>query len=173
MMGSFGFIREKLEIKILILYILRRLPRPIDFETLAELTMCDDGISYFDFTDCVADLIRTEHISVANDLYTITQKGLRNGEVTENSLPYTVRLNAKDSTSLIRAAQMREALIKTDHKVKHDGSCTVRLSMSDGIGDIIKIELFASNEKHAAALEKGFREKAETVYNTIIKAILE
>ena len=35
-MGRLGFIHEKLDIKILILYILRRLPGTVDPETLAD-----------------------------------------------------------------------------------------------------------------------------------------
>ena len=47
-MGRLGFIHEKLDIKILILYILRRLPGTVDPETLAELCQCDSGVGYFD-----------------------------------------------------------------------------------------------------------------------------
>ena len=47
----FGFIHDKLDIKILILFILQRLYAPISMDTLAELTLCDDGISYFDEKD--------------------------------------------------------------------------------------------------------------------------
>ena len=39
-----GFIHEKLEIKLLILFILRRLPAEIDGERLAELVLIDGGV---------------------------------------------------------------------------------------------------------------------------------
>ena len=44
-MDRFGFIHEKLDIKILILFILRRLPGVVDRETLGELCQCDNGIA--------------------------------------------------------------------------------------------------------------------------------
>ena len=53
MRRRFGFIHEEFEIKILILFILRRLSAPIPIDTLAELVICDDGISYFEFSECV------------------------------------------------------------------------------------------------------------------------
>ena len=56
MKRQFGFIHEKLEIKILILFILRHMSEPISFDVLTELTMCDDGIGYFDYMECVAEL---------------------------------------------------------------------------------------------------------------------
>ena len=44
----FGFIHEKLDIKLLILFVLRRLPAPIDAESLSDLVLIDGGIGYFD-----------------------------------------------------------------------------------------------------------------------------
>ena len=61
-MPRFGFIHEKLDIKILILFILRRLPGVVEPETLLELCQCDDGVGYFDYTDCLNELIDTKHI---------------------------------------------------------------------------------------------------------------
>ena len=37
-------VQEKLDIKILILFILRRLPETVDSETLAELALSDGGV---------------------------------------------------------------------------------------------------------------------------------
>ena len=172
MSGNFGFIHEKLDIKILILFVLRRMPEPITLQDMAELVMCDKGVSYFDFSECVAELVKSQHITQTNDMYEITQKGVRNGELVENSLPYSVRVKVENSTSRRRAAMMRDTMIETKHIKNPDGDCIVTLSMSDGIGDIIKIELLATDEKQAMALENGFRKKAETVYNELIKKIL-
>ena len=52
-----GFIHDKLEIKFLILYIAARLIEPVPFDTLLDLTLCDDAIDYFDFSECLADLV--------------------------------------------------------------------------------------------------------------------
>ena len=54
-----GFIRDKLEIKFLILYIAARVSEPLPLEGMQELTMCDDGIDYFAFSECLADLVKT------------------------------------------------------------------------------------------------------------------
>ena len=168
-----GSIREKLEIKILILFILRRLPEPVSFEALTGLIMCDDGISYFDFCECVAELIKTGHILYQYDKYSITEKGVRNGRITEDSLPYAVREHAENVTFTYRSTQARNAMIKTSHAVNSDGSFRVVSSLSDGIGEILLLELLAANEQQARALENGFRKNAEGVYNALIGMILE
>ena len=173
MQANFGFIHEKLEIKILILFVLRRLPEPVPIEVLTELVMCDDGISYFDFTQCVAELIETEHLYFKDDKYSLTFKGKHNGEVTENSLPYSVRLKAENSAAAMRLVLSRDAMIKTLSTANPDGGFTVSLSLSDGIGSIVEMEIFSGDEQQAAALEKGFRRKAERVYNALIEMLLE
>ena len=75
-MAGHGFIQNKLEIKFLILYITTRVIQPIPFDTVLDLTMCDDGIGYFDFSECLNDLVKTGHLTLSEDgLYSITDKG--------------------------------------------------------------------------------------------------
>jgi len=172
MVRNFGFIHEKIEIKILILYILRRLPSPVAFEVLAELALCDDGVCYFDFADCIAELTKTGHVRSKDGKYSITAKGARNGEITENSLPFSVRRDVENKTSVIRSGLCRDDMIKTVFTAESDGSYTVNLSLSDGLGDIVSMALYAANEKQALAMERGFRKKAESIYNALIELIL-
>ena len=39
-----GFIHDKLDIKLLVLYIMDRAAAPIDFATLTDLSLCDSGV---------------------------------------------------------------------------------------------------------------------------------
>ena len=66
-MDHFGFIHEKMDIKILILYVLAQLPAPVDSLTLSDLVFCDDGIGYFDYSDCLAELAETGQITEENN----------------------------------------------------------------------------------------------------------
>ena len=72
-MERLGFIHEKLDIKILILFILRRLPGAVEPSTLVDLCVqCDDGIGYFDYSDCLVELVETGHIDEGEEGYEIT-----------------------------------------------------------------------------------------------------
>jgi len=173
MKRAHGFIQDRLEIKILILFVLRRLQEPVCLDVLTELSLCDDAISYFDYIDCVSELIRTEHIQVKDKKYSITDKGIRNGEITENSLPFTVRMHIEKAAFAYRSKQDRNSMIQTAHTPTDDGNCTVTLSLSDGIGEIASLNLMAVNEHQALALESGFRKNAESIYNSLIGMILK
>jgi len=172
MAGNYGFIHEKIDIKVLILFIMRRLYEPVTFDVLAELTLCDDGIGYFDYADCVAELVKTGHIKCEGNEYSITGKGIYNGGITENNLPFTVRMKAEKGALKLRASLSRDAMIKTSSSNNPQGGVNVNLSLSDGIGEIVKMELFAANADQARALEKGFRMNAESIYHAIIEMIL-
>lgn len=167
-----GFIHEKLDIKILILFILRRLPEPVTLDTLGGLTLCDEGISYFDFTECVSELVQSGHISTDGHTYALTDKGVRNGEITEDGLPYSVRVNAEKSTAELRLQMSRKSMITVSRSIRRKGGYTVELGLSDGVSDIVSMKLFAASENQARALEDGFSANAETIYNKVINLIL-
>ena len=172
MIRGYGFLLGKLEIKVLILYIMHRLYKPITLEDLLELTLCEDGISYFDVMESIIDLVKTEHLCLEEDVYTITDKGIRNGKTTENSLPISLRANAENAALKFRRGIDRNTMIKTLQNVKEDGSRTVTLSLSDGISEVISLEIMALSERQALELEDGFRKNAENVFNTVIETIL-
>ena len=173
MESSFGFIHDKLDIKILILFILRRISEPVTLDKLAELTLCDGGINYFDFAECVDELISTGHVKADGDSYTITEKGIRHGTITENGLPYSVRVKAEKSAVAANAQLRRQSMITTSRTIRRGGGYSVDLSLSDGMGEILSLELFAANEAQAIDLENGFRERAESVFNVIIEELMK
>jgi len=170
MVDKHGFIHEPLEIKLLILFVMQRLSEPVTMNELAELTMCDDAISYFDVTDCIDKLTKTKHLLLSEDKkYSLSAKGLHNGEILEKELPYSVKLKAESATKLVRSAQERNALIRTDCNKRDDGNLNVTLSLSDGYEEIVSINLFATDENQADTMMNGFRENAEDIYKAIIE----
>ena len=64
---EYGFIREKLDIKLLILYILRRLSGGVDISTIFEICRVDGGVGYFDYSDCLSELTETGLIAYDED----------------------------------------------------------------------------------------------------------
>ena len=152
-MPRYGFIREKLDIKILILFILRRLPAPVDAATLCDLVNCDDGIDYFDYTECLEDLVRTGHVSESDESYVITDKGRKNGEYVESSLPYSVRIKAEKSAVPVAERLSRMAMITARHENTESG-CMLVVGMSDGKGEIFSSRLLVPDEEQAKKMEK-------------------
>lgn len=167
-MERHGFIHEKLDIKIFILFILRHLPDYISFEKLSDYVLVDDGFDYFEYTQCLAELVDTGLIIQKDNGYKATRKGARHAQTVESSLPYTVRTKAEKALAPLVEKMKRDALIGTSHKPLPKGGCKVELSLSDGIGEIISLSILTADEAQAIGMEKNFRENAETLYHSMI-----
>ena len=170
--NTYGFIHDKLKIKLLILYVLRRLPAPIDGEALGELVLIDGGINYFDYKDCLAELVQSAQVEEVPEGYRVTAKGARNGEALESSLPFTVRSKASRLLSATAEEMRRNAMILANHERGKNG-VTIYLAMNDGIGNIFDLKILAADEGQAKKIEKNFRRDAETYYQRFMEALSE
>ncbi len=171
-MDSYGFIHEKLDIKILILFVLHHLPGEVDPETLLELCQCDGGVGYFDYSDCLNEVVETGHIKKTEEGFEITEKGKNNAEAVENSLPYSVRSKALRLLAPVEERLRRMAMITARHR-RDDSGCTVELAMEDGKGELIHLSLLCADEEQAIGMEKRFRRNAESYYQRIIELLTE
>ena len=111
--------------------------------------------------------METEHIAESEEGFSITEKGSRNADAVETSLPYSVRSKALKLLEPIAEAMRRAAMITARHEVREDG-CFVHLAMSDGAGEIINLTLLCADEDQARRMEKNFRKKAESYYHQVV-----
>ncbi len=168
-----GFIHDKLDIKFLILYLMARVAAPVDFVTLTDLTMCDEGVDYFQFAESVAELLETEHLSTPEDeMYVITEKGRKNGAVCESSLPYSVRLKCDRNLARLNAALRRNAQVGTEILPRTDGGFTLRLTLDDETGNLMTLEVLTASETQAGHLAERFRAHPESVYKGVLEVLL-
>ena len=167
--NHFGFIRDKLDIKILLLYILEKLPGPVEPTLLSELALFDGGFSWFDYTDCLAELAESGHVTETDGRYEITDKGRENVSYIGTSIPYSVRAKADRLTAPVVSRMRRERQIETAAEPQKDGSVSVSLRLSDGVGEVIAMRLAVPDEATASAVEQRFRRDAEKLYNRIIE----
>ena len=167
-----GFIRDNLEIKFLILYIAARVAQPLDMAGLQELTMCDDGIDYFAFSECLNDLVRTEHLRLTSEeQYAITAKGLRNSSICETSLPYSVRMRADKQIARCNKELLRQAQVRAKVTQRENGTYTVELSLSDDVDNLMHFELMVATEAMANDLASRFRRNPEQIYTDLLSAL--
>lgn len=172
-MDNFGFIHDKLDIKILILYILEKLPGAVEPTMLSDLALFDGGFTWFDYTDCLAELVQSEQIQEEDGKYIITDKGRRNIGYVGTSLPYSVRAKADRLTAPVVLAMQRARQIETVTEVQADGGAAVSLRLSDGVGELISLRLAVPDEESGRQMETVFRKNAEKVYDRIVRILTE
>ncbi len=169
-----GFIQDKLEIKFLILYIAARVIEPVPFDTMLDLTLCDDAVDYFDFSECLADLVKTGHLTLdqGTGFYAITEKGRRNSEICETSLPYSVRLRCDKNLTACNRALRRKNQVKSAVEPRSNGTYTVSLSLDDDMGSVMDLKLMVPREDMGKVLSERFRRSPEKLYSQIIALLL-
>ncbi len=167
-----GFIHDKLEIKFLILYIAARVSEPLPPEGMQELTMCDDGIDYFAYAECLNDLVQTEHLRLTEEgCYAITPKGLKNSEICESSLPYSVRLRTDKNVAEYNRRLLRRNQVQSQVTARENGSYVVELRLRDDVDSLMTLDLMVADKADAEALAERFRREPEKVYTQIVAAL--
>ena len=171
---SLGFIRESLELKCLILYVAARVSEPLTLTELQGLTMIDDGVDYFSFTQCLNELVQTEHLTVdADERYLITAKGVKNSLITADSLPQSVRNKARIVVEDFNRELLRKAQVAARVERRDNDTFTVVLHLSDDVDDLMDLRLLAASEEQAKALAERFRENPEEIYSKLMTALFE
>ena len=172
-MAGRGFIQDKLEIKFLILYLAARVIEPVPFDTMLDLAMCDDGVDYFDFSECLRDLVSSEHLTLSEDgLYSITEKGQRNSEICESSLAYSVRLRCDKNLEVCNRKLRRKSQVRATTEKRLNGTYTVHMRLDDDMGSMIDLQVMAVHEEMAKMSAEHFRKSPERIYSKFMEVLL-
>lgn len=171
-MSRTGFIQNEMDLKLLVLYIMDRAVAPITFLQLLDLALCDAGVDYFSLTEAVNHLTETEHLSLNGELYSITEKGRRNIEICQSSLPYSVRLRCDENLVKLNDALMRQAQVQTGLQPNEDGTCTVRLYLADDAGPLMELKLISPSLTQGQTLTSKFQQAPEAIYHEIMALLI-
>ena len=172
-MARYGFIHDKLDIKFLILYLMARVAAPVDFSTLTDLSLCDEGVDYFQFAEAVGELVETGHLSLDNGLYAITEKGRQNGAVCESSLPFSVKRRCTDGLARVNSALRRSAQVRCDLQEGPGEGFTVTMALDDEGGNLLTLSLYSPTREQAKRLADSFQARPEKIYKQVLAALLE
>ena len=113
-----------------------------------------------------------EHNGRLRKYYRITEKGARNADAVESSLPFSVRRKAMNLIEPVEERLRRAAMIVARHENGENG-CVAELSVGDGMGELISMRLLCADEEQAKQIEKNFRRDAEGYYQKILELLSE
>ena len=171
-MSRYGYIRDKLDVKVLVLYLTSRTAAPIDFPALTDLSMCDEGVDYFMFSEAVSDLVESGHLLSQDDRYSITEKGRKICSICEEDLPLSVRQKCDRNLAVLNMRLRQEAQIRTEIVPRAEsGGFTVRLILDDNDGNLMTTELYSPTEEQANKLADAFRKCPERIYRSLFSAL--
>ena len=112
---EYGFIRDMMDVKVLILYVAARCEYPLDQEQMYALCFQDDCVSYFDICTAIVQLQKSGHLTeVEKGKYVITEKGRQDGEITADSIAAVVRKKAAQAVEKYNKDTSRSSFRSTE-----------------------------------------------------------
>lgn len=173
-MERHGFIHGMMDVKILVLYVAARAEYPLTMQEIYELSYQDDCVSYFDVCTAIDEMTKSGHLACEDGkTYEITEKGRRDGAVTEDSIAYTVKAKAEAAVVRYNRERHRGKFVQTGLEEKDNGECVVTMSLNDERGNLMTLQLAAPNAHQGRQLSRAFQKKAELFYNLIMTDLLE
>jgi len=173
-MQRLGFIHDMMDVKVLVLYVAARSNYPMTMQEIYELCYQDDCLSYFDVCTAVPELVKSRHLQeVGEEKYEITEKGRQDGELTADSIAFTVKQRAENAVARFNRQIRRSSFVKTQVIPRDNGDFSVIMALDDEMGNLMTLELVAPDQRQAVRLSKLFEKKAEEVYNLTMAELLE
>ena len=173
-MEQHGFIQDMLDVKVLILFVAARANYPMTMQEIYELCYQDECLSYFDVCTAIPEMVKSGHLKQLEDeRYEITDKGREAGELTADSIAFTVRQRAENADSRFNRQLRRSQYVKTRVVPRSRGDYTVIMSLDDEMGNLMTLELMAPDQRQAVRLGRLFEKKAEEVYNLTMTELLD
>lgn len=173
-MQRLGFIHDMMDVKVLILYATARSNYPMTSQDIYEVCYQDDCLSYFDVCTAIPEMIKSGHLrQVEDEKYEITEKGRQDGELTADSIAFTVKQRTENAVARYNRQIRRSSFVKTQVVPRPNDEYSVIMSLDDEVGNLMTMELVAPDQRQAVRLSQLMEKKAELLYNLTMTALLD
>ncbi|MBQ9762236.1 MAG: DUF4364 family protein [Oscillospiraceae bacterium] len=173
-MQRLGFIHDMMDVKVLILYVTARSQFPMTIQQIYEVSFQDDCLSYFDVCTAIPEMVKSGHLQeVEGEKYVITEKGRHDGDLTAESIAYSVKQRAENAVAQFNRQIRRSSIVDVAVTPRDSGDYSVTLVLKDGLGELMKLELMAPDQRQANRLSQLMEKKAEEVYDLVMADLLD
>lgn len=184
-------LKEKNDIKIFILYLLKNLNYPLDFNTISDIVVQDEFVSYFDFAECFAELLDTETIEMLrisdgivepgigengrpenkSEYFKITEKGIVVVEQLQSNLLGIIKEKSLKSAMRLLSFKQRGADLKCTHTLREDGKYDLHCEVIENFEPVLQINLVVENEDLLHKMVENFNEHPEVAYRGVLAVL--
>jgi len=169
-----GFIHDKLDIKLLILYLASRLSGPVAFDTFADLALCDEGVNYFQLAEAASELMHTGHLTETDSgMISITAKGRQDIAEGADSLSRVIRRRCETRAAPVNEALLRAKQARASVEPAPDGAHRLHLRFSEGDEELMSLSLWTPDETFARRAAQRFQDDPARVYNGVLRILMD
>ena len=166
-MEPLGYLHDKMDVKVLVLFILSRIDSPLRLEDLYEVAYQDDSLNYFTLVESLGELQESGHITAdAEGRYYITEKGRTQGSYVEDSLavPVVQKVSAAIADKINQLH--RESMLSTQTMQDENGRWITSVHYQDGDMPMMSISLMAPSESIGKAMAENMKRDIGILYKT-------
>ena len=165
-------LRKKTEIKIYILYVMKNIGYPIEFDKLNDTITSDGPVNYFGFAECFSELMDTGNIAPVDlggkDGFIITEQGINVVDnLLDTLLPSTQRTALAAATRLT-SFEKRGAAISYGTKPLANGRYQFNFRVSEYDTDIYTLSIVLENKEQVARIEYNLKKNPDGIYKSMM-----
>ena len=165
------------ENKILILYLLSIIKRPVSNDELYRHVLSIQDMNYFYFQQFLLDLENNEYIinyQKENDiLYEITEKGKSTLELTIDVLPGIIKLKVDENIKGELQEIKNESAVRAEFIPLSEKEFIVKCKIIENSITIFEIQAFANSRDQAIKIVQNWEANAGTIYPKVLQMLNE
>lgn len=163
--------------KLLILYILNKVNKPLNSDELLKLVLSITDMNYFYFQQFLLDLLENKYIanysSDNSTIYIITTEGKQALELTENMIPGILKLKV-DSTFKDNLSDIQDEFsVIAEFVPESENEYFVKCKLVENSKPLLDITLFAGSRMQANNIVDNWKQNADKIYPEIFKLLVE
>lgn len=166
-MEPLGYLHNKMDVKVLVLFILSRIDSPLRLEDLYEVAYQDDSLNYFTLVESLNELQSSGHISADTEgRYYITDKGRTQGSYVEDSLavPVVQKVSAAIAGKINQLH--RESMLTAEIRQDEKGHWITAVHYRDGDMPMMSVSLMAPSQEIGRVMAENMKRGIGTIYKT-------
>ncbi len=165
------------ENKVLLLYIINKVGKPISSDSLLNLVLAVTDMNYFYFQQFLADLLENGYIisyyKNEHNFYDMTDFGRETLELTLDILPGIVKLRVDSNFKNELENFENEQSIITEYTPKSENNFIVSCKIVENNDTIFEIKTFAGSRNQAQEISDNWKNNANTIYPKILELLTE
>ncbi len=174
-------LKDKNDIKIFILYLLKNLNYPLDFNTISDIVVQDEFVNYFDFAECFAELLDIGNIEQlpakddttknSPDLYRITANGIEVVEQLQSNLLNMIKEKSLKSAMRLLSFKSRGSEVRCSGSKRDDGRYDLVCEVIEKGATLLRLGVIIDSKYQLDKMMYNFNERPEVVYRGIISLL--
>ena len=165
------------ESKVLILYILSNIKRPISNNALYKIILSVFDMNYFYFQQFLLDLINSDFVLTYEQeeqhMYMITDKGTRTLELTEDILPGIIKLQVDTNLKYTLDDVNEENSIIAEYTPINENYYNVTCKVMENNECLFEVKTFAGSREQAKQIVNNWKKHAGVMYPDLLKILTQ